>query len=202
MDMLGATIWRATVDSKSFWGTSITDLMQAFAAIVALAISVWSVRLSLAENRNRDRIEIGVLTEIMDQACRNFAITIKGKQKLLQKLDTLPTDLSLQKIATNPIPWLLDRHSIRLFILGDMAGRLSSQLLQHVLNYNSAVGDFSATQSMSAFDWQKIRAHLCERLTSLTNEVDHCQNIIVPLRNAYRSQASAMEAGKPVATIR
>src|SRR4051794_22544659 len=103
--------------------------LQAFAAIVALGISVWATLKATAGDKRRDRLQShGIAVAIYPEILK-LKVTIQNTRDALAKLKKRNSHLVGQNVSSSvqlpgyiEIPLMLDRNIDRLFMLGDIAG--------------------------------------------------------------------------------
>jgi hypothetical protein len=120
--------------------------LQATAAIIALAISVWAVWWTGASSRRRDRLELrGIAVAIYPEIKMLETSVGQVREGLIDLKKTYANQVgqgiaaTLQMTATIPIPPMMDRNIDRLFLLGDIAGPSCVHLVRLLIQYNEFV---------------------------------------------------------------
>src|SRR5258708_3422376 len=131
--------WLATRDLPAW--------LQAFAAIVALVISVVALWQTNAVERRRDRmrargIAVAVYPELL-KLCDAVRDTDQGLARLKQRSTTLVGQAIGATVQTGVIavPYMLERNVDNLYLLGEPAGPACLQLVNVLNQYNALVMD-------------------------------------------------------------
>jgi hypothetical protein len=183
------------------WFESVTarpDLpawLQAFAAVVALCISVWAVFRTGAAERRRDRLQSRAIAVAIYPEILKLEIVFREAQERLRRLaETWGGKAVGQTVAANirgeevAIPTMLARNIDRLFMLGEPAGASCLQLINVMLQYNDFVIEIGARSVlMNAEQWPQGVRHLLEHLALLDGIVAKCKREVAPLHDAIRS---------------
>lgn len=168
--------------------------LQAFAALVALVIGVWSVVWTgnIARNRNRQEIrgvavaiypEIAILAEAT-KAVRGGLIDLKTRYG---NLVGQSVGASFQSVAGIDVPPMLDRNIDKLFILGDRAGPSCLQLVRLIIQYNSTVADMSQRiMVMNVEQWKEAVGHLEDHLSLLDQVIAKCEHEVRPIHDSVK----------------
>ena len=166
--------------------------LQAFAAIVALIISVWATLKATSGDKRRDRLQSrGIAVAIYPEILK-LTITIQNVREGLAALRAHNSNLVGQSVSASvlltgriSIPPMLDRNIDRLFMLGDVAGPACLQLVNVLIQYNALVDDIAARMVMlNAATWPQAVGHLEQHLTLLDSVVAKCQHEVAPLHDA------------------
>src|SRR5258707_2045088 len=115
--------WKAMISSAD-----LPAWLQAFAAVVALGISVWAVLRSDAAQRRSDRLQTRAIAVAIYPEILKLEIVVKDTSERLGKLiemhggklvgQTLAADIYNGQVA---VPPMLERNIDRLFLLGEPA---------------------------------------------------------------------------------
>jgi hypothetical protein len=174
----------------------MTDLpawLQAFAAIVALVISVVAIWQSNAVERKRDRLRAhGIAVAIYPELLK-LAETLKFTHQNFQQLKLRNSALVGQSIAamvhtgTISIPFMFDRNVDNLYLLGEPAGPACLQLINVLLQYNDLVQDIaSRVVMMNAQQWPEAVDHLDSHLDLISAVVDKCVAEVRPIHDSVK----------------
>lgn len=168
--------------------------LQAFAAMVALGISVWATLKATAGDKRRDRLQSrGIAVAIYPEILK-LEVTIPSTRDALATLIERNRNLVGQSVAASvqltgriEIPPMLDRNIDRLFMLGDIAGPSCLQLVNVLLQYNSLVDEIAARiVSMNVGQWPEAIGHLEQHLTLLDGVVAKYKHEVAPLHDAVK----------------
>lgn len=168
--------------------------LQAFAAIVALGISVWAGVRSTAIVRRRDRLElrglaVAVYPEIVMlktsvQNVRDGLLALKARDKNLVGQSVAA---SVQLTAQIQIPPMLDRNIDKLFILGELAGPSCLHLVRLLIQHNVAVDAIASRMMMlNAEQWIEAVDQLEDHLTLLDNVIAKCEHEVQPIHDSIK----------------
>jgi hypothetical protein len=175
--------------------SSMKDLpswLSAFAAMIALGISVWATLKATAGDKRRDRLEShGIAVAIYPEVLKLPTI-IQNARDALARLKERDCYLAGQSISAHlqfasriEIPPMLDRNIDRLFMLGDVAGPACLQLVNILLQHNTLVDDIAARIAvLNAGQWTEGIGHLERHLTLLDGVVAKCKHEVQPLHDA------------------
>ena len=188
---------------KSFviWMQSLPSLpdlpswLQAFAAIVALIISVWAALRVGRDERRRDKMQALAIAVAIYPELLKLKIALRdSRDRLRQLVEVHAGKLVGQSIALNiqneriDIPPMLDRNVDRLFMLGKRAGPSCLQLINVMLQYNAFVDEIAArTAIMNANQWAEGISHLEAHLKLLDGVIDKCEQEVAPMHNAIKT---------------
>jgi hypothetical protein len=167
---------------------------QAFAALVALAISAWSVVWTGNITRQRNRQEIRGVAVAIYPEIEMLAEATRTVRGAMIDLKTRYSDLvgqsvgaSFQTAANIGIPPMLDRNIDRLFILGDLAGPSCLQLVRFITQYNSTVEDMAQRiMIMNAEQWKEAVGHLEDHLRLLDQVIAKCEHEVRPIHDSVK----------------
>jgi hypothetical protein len=168
--------------------------LQAAAAIIALAISVWAVWWASAASRRRDRLELrGIAVAIYPEIEMLAASTQQVRNGLteIKKSYSNPVGqnvaATLQMTATIPVPPVMDRNTDRLFLLGDLAGPSCVHLVRLLMQYNEFVGRLASHIVMlNAQQWPEAVNQLEEHLALLDAVIAKCDAEVRPIHDSIK----------------
>lgn len=188
--MSNLTTWTNAVLSKP----DLPAWLQAFAALVALFISVWAALRAGAVEKHRDRQEaLGVAVAIYPEILK-LEVTLENSRNCLRQTAALNGQLVGQSVmariqgAQIPIPPMLDRNVDRLFMLGKRAGPSCLQLVNVLLQYNALVEEIAArTGMLNANQWAEGISQIEDRLALLRGVVAKCEHDVRPLHDAIKT---------------
>ncbi len=167
--------------------------LQAFAAIVALGISVWAVWQTNAGERRKDRLRAhGIAVAIYPELLKLTGV-LQNVRDSLARLKTNSRVLVGQTIAATvqtgkvPIPPMLERNVDNFYLLGEPAGPTCLQLVSILLQYNSLVEDVAARiVIMNAQQWPEAIEHLESHLDLIFQVVSKCAEDVRPIHDAVK----------------
>lgn len=168
--------------------------LQAMAAIVALAISVWAVWWASSAARRRDRLELrGIAVAIYPEIQMLKERTAKVREGVAESKKRYATLVgqnvaaTLQMVTNIPIPPMIDRNTDRLFLLGDVAGPSCIHLVRFLVQYNDFAGQLvSHIVTLNAEQWQVAIGQLDDHLGLLDGIVDKCEAEVRPLHDSVK----------------
>jgi hypothetical protein len=168
--------------------------LQAFAAVVALVISVWGVLRAGSSERRRDRLEAMGLAVAIYPEIDKLRISLDDRR---QRLRAIKVDLGNQPgqfVGANinsmqiEMPTMFDRNIDRLFMLGAKAGPSCLQLVNVLLQYNTFVNEISQrTMMLGPNQWANGLDQLDEHLTLLSGVIVKCECDVRPLHDAVKT---------------
>jgi hypothetical protein len=169
--------------------------LQAFAAVVALFISVWAALRSGRLERRRDALEArGIAVAIYPELLQLEVIMKNTKDYLDRLVDQLAGKVVGQSIAMNienaqiGLPPMIERNVDRLFMLGEPAGPACLQLVNVINQYNAFVHEIAArTTMMNATQWSEGVGQLKQHLTLLEAVVATCKHHVAPMHDAIKN---------------
>jgi hypothetical protein len=137
---------KAWLDGWVFQAQYLPGWLSAFAALVALFISVWaSLRVGKAERR-KDWLQSRVIAVAIYPEVAKLETTINDVHQGLALVKTRAGALAgqsvvaeVQRVALIPVPAMLDRNVDKLFMLGGVVGPTCLQIVTVLLQYNEAV---------------------------------------------------------------
>ncbi len=168
--------------------------LQAFAALVALIVSVWAALRAGAVERHRDRLEaLGIAVAIYPEILK-LEGTLENSRNWLRQIAALDGQLVGQSVmvriqgAQIPIPPMLERNVDRLFMLGKRAGPSCLQLVNVLLQYNSFVEEIAArTGMLSANQWVEGVSKIEDHLALLKEVITKCEHDVRPLHDTIKT---------------
>jgi hypothetical protein len=172
---------------------SFTSWLQAFAAIVAIGISVLSLLRGSAADRRRERLQRqGIAVAIYPELLK-LQVLIQNTREALAKLKVNPDHLVGQSIAadllnssTLTLPSMLERNIDKLFMLG-VPGVVCLQLVNIIWQHNVLANDIAARVAiMNAQQWPEAIAHLEQHLHLLDTIVGKCAHEVKPLHDSVK----------------
>lgn len=166
--------------------------LQAFAAIIALGISVWATLKATAGDKRRDRLQShGIAVAIYPEILKLEAIIPSTRDALVEfkernsHLVGQSVSSSVQLKGYIQIPPMLDRNIDRLFMLGNIAGPACLQLVNLLLQYDTLVDEIAARiVSMNVGQWTEAIGHLEQHLILLDGVVAKCKHEVAPLHDS------------------
>jgi hypothetical protein len=166
--------------------------LQAFAALVALGISVWAALRSSSATRKREQLEQNGLAVSVYPELLMLPTMIQNVREGVSRLKTRDGHLvgqsvaaSFRMAATIDVPPMLSRNVDRLFILGKLAGPTCIQLYRLLLQYNSTVSAMAAALPvMNAEQWKDAVDQLEQHLQLLEKVVATCAHHVAPVHEA------------------
>jgi hypothetical protein len=181
--------WLQTAISKP----DLASWLQAFAAMVALGISVWAALRAGAVERKRDRLQsYGIAVAIYPEILQMEVILENTRKHFDQLVQDFGGRLVGQNIAASivngqiALPAMLDRNVDRLFMLGAIPGASCLQLGNVLSQYNSLVEAIAArTTMLNANQWKEGIGHLKQHLDLLGGVVAKCKHEVAPLHDAF-----------------
>jgi|SRR5579859_807038 len=167
--------------------------LQAFAAIVALVISVLALWQTNAVERRRDRLRARGIAVAIYPEILNLGAAIKTARDGLVLLKERSRAVVGQAIAstlqmgTIPVPPMLDRNVDNFYLLGEPAGPNCLQLVNILNQYNVLVQEISMRVAiMNAQQWPEAIEHLDKHLELIEEVVGKCATDVRPIHDAVR----------------
>jgi hypothetical protein len=173
---------------------NLPSWLQAFAALVALVISVFALLRGSAVDRRRERLHSrGIAVAVYPEIVK-LETLIQSARDGLRALKTNPHHVVGQSAAANlqgvgrvEIPPMLERNIDRLFMLGDAAGPSCLSLVTALLQYNALVDAISARLvMMNAEQWPQALGHMEDHLTLLDGVVAKCKIAVGPIHDTVK----------------
>lgn len=169
--------------------------LQAFAALIALGISVFAVYRSGAVERQRAELEVTGMAVAIYPEIGMLKVTAKGVRNKLATLREQFTGQSGQSVAAHvqaasaiEIPPMLDRNTDRLFLLGRIAGPSCLSLVRTILIYNSLVDAITSRMALlNHEEWIEALSHIEKHLVLLDAIIAKCEREVRPLHDAVES---------------
>lgn len=166
--------------------------LQAFAAIVAIFISVWAALRATTYERRRDRLQVRGIAVVVYLEVLKLEEIVRTAKSQLSALTAQFAHLAGQSIAVNvletahvALPVMIDRNVDRLFMLGDVAGPACLQLVSVLLQYNALVDQIAArVATLAPQRWTEAIGHLDRNLTLLEGVIAKCKHEVRPLHDA------------------
>jgi hypothetical protein len=145
----------------TFGNLDVASWLQAFAALVALFISVWATLRVGALERRRDRLQArGIAAAIYPELLKlsiSVEYTRNGLEGYKAKFGNLVGQSvadTIQQLATIPIPPMIERNTDKLYLLGGAAGSVNLHLVSSLFDYNGLVQSLTAQiATMNAEEW-------------------------------------------------
>jgi hypothetical protein len=168
--------------------------LQAFAALVALGISVWAVFRATSVEKRRDRLQArGIAVAIYPEILK-LENTIPNVREALNTLKLRDRDLAGQSVSASvqlsariEVPPMLDRNIDRLFMLGDVAGPACLQLVNVLNQYNALVDEIVARIAvMNVRVWTEAIDHLEQHIALLNSVVAKCKHEVASLHDTIK----------------
>lgn len=182
--------WIGTIIAK----VDVPAWLQAFAAVVALAISVWGVLRAGSSERRRDRLEAMGLAVAIYPEIEKLRISLDDRRQRLGEIKTTLANQAGQSVGWNigstqiEMPTMIDRNIDRLFMLGAKAGPSCLQLVNVLLQYNALVSEISQrTMVLGPNQWANGLNQLSEHLTLLSVVILKCESDVRPLHDAIKT---------------
>ena len=188
--MVDSLQWLSSVFAK----LDTASWLQAFAAIVALGISVWATWRVGAADRKRDRLQASGIASAIYPELLKLRITVDYIQKGLAQFKTTAGHLAGQSIAADierlaqiPIPPMIDRNIDRLFMLGGSAGPSCLQLVGGLFQYNNLVEQFTnGMMSMNAAEWTSRMPDLEKSVSLVGDAIEQCEREVRPIHDRIK----------------
>lgn len=168
--------------------------LQAAAAVVALAISVYAVRYAGAGERRRAALELrGMIVAIFPEIGM-LEVSARSVRTRLDAIKEHCADQVGQSVAATvqiqahiETPPMLDRYTDKLFLLGEVAGPSCLHLVRMLLQYNSVVEAMASTMaSLNAREWPEAVIHIEKHLNLLDAIVAKCKYELQPMSDAIK----------------
>ena len=185
-NMAGFHTWLSTVVGNP----ALASWLQAFAAVVALGISVWAnLRVGSAERR-RDHLQaVGIAVAVYLELLK-LKIVVDEIQGGLTKLTDAAENLGGQSSAANvlsraliPIPPMIDRNIDKLYLPGKTGGLACVQLVGQLYQHNDLVERMVG--GMKTIDTEVI-SHLRKSLELLDKVIAKCEHEVRPIHSAIK----------------
>lgn len=182
--------WLSTIDLKN----DLPAWLQAFAAVVALAISVWAALRADSSTRRRERLEtMGIAVAIYPEL-EKLRISIDDRHEQLSAIRAALGNQAGQNVGSTisytqiEMPPMLDRNIDRLYMLGAKAGPSSLQLVNVLLQYNAFVNEISQRVMMlRPNQWLQGLDQIEEHLSLLSGVTAKCESDVRPLHDAIKT---------------
>jgi hypothetical protein len=166
--------------------------LQAFAAIVALGISVWATRQATASERKKDRLKVRSIAVAIYPELLKLSVVIENIKGGIERLRENNRVL-IQSAAANlmycelSLPPMIERNVDNLFLLGEPAGATCLQLIGLISQYNELVEAISNRMMLlDAEQWKEAMDHLKNHLALLTDVVAKSQVALRPLHGLVK----------------
>jgi hypothetical protein len=188
--MTASLTWLSAVLTKP----DLASWLQAFAAIVALVISVWAAWRTGAVERQRDLLQargiaVAIYPEILklkETAC-DTRRDLAQHQSVAGHLVGQSVAATIQGLAHIDVPPMIDRNIDRLFMLGGTAGPTCLQLVGILYQYNTFVDQLVARMMMmNSEQWNAAVPRLRDHLTLLDQVIEKCEHEVGPLHAAIK----------------
>jgi hypothetical protein len=183
-------MWLLTV----FSNPTLASWLQAFAAVVALGISVWATwRVGSAERR-RDLLQARGIAVAIYPELQKLKVTVSDIQGNLEQFRMQASHLVGQSVAANiqglaqiSMPPMIDRNIDKLFMLGKVAGPSCLQLVGMLFQYNTFVDQLTGgMMSMNAQQWTDAVPHLEDHLALIDRIIEKCEHEVRPIHDAIK----------------
>jgi hypothetical protein len=179
-------IWLTNADMPAW--------LQAFAAIVALLLSVLAILIPAWTARKRNRAEKQSILAAVYPEIEMIEHEVKQIRSRIDRLFHLPKHFVGSMVAAEasvalylPDLPMLERYVEQLFVLGEPAGPLCVSLFRLSIYYRSAASNVSASiASRDAGEWRKALDEICVHLDRLEMEAKRCET---HLRRAHKISA-------------
>ena len=183
-EWISATVTKADVPA---W-------LQAFAALVALFISVWGVWRTGSVERRRDKLEaLGIAVAIYPEI-EKLQVSLDDRRQRLQRIRETAANLAGQSVGAQitstriEIPLMLERNFDRLFLLGPRAGPICLQTVNVLSQYNSFVDAVAQrTMMLGPKEFAQGLDQLDQHLTFLSDVLIKCESAVKPMHDAIKS---------------
>jgi hypothetical protein len=168
--------------------------LQAFAAVVALVISVWATIRATSIETRKDRLQAhGIAVAIYPELLK-LKTTIDDMRSVVAALIRHDQSALAQGMAANvdgnlkiEIPSMLDRNLDRLFLLGDAAGPACLQLVTVILQHNKLVDTVTARiLSMEKAQTDEALGYVEQHLILLEKVVVKCCDSVRPIHDTIK----------------
>jgi hypothetical protein len=165
--------------------------LQAFAAIVALGISVWATLWATGAERRKDRLKVQGIAVAVYPELLKLEPTFDGIEQQLERLKGENSRTVYQSAAATllncqiPIPPMIERNIDTLFLLGEPGGATCLQLVSLILQYNSLVEPIAQRMViMDMAQWIEGMDHLKAHINLLRRVAEKAQAEVKPLHDA------------------
>jgi len=171
--------------------------LQAFSAIIALGISVWSVVWTGSITRRRNRLEIRGLASAIYPEMDTLKKETRRVRDVIVQIHKQDSHLvgsaiagGLQIFAHISFPPMLERNIDKLFILGDDAGVCCLQLVRLIFEHQAKVADIaSRIVTMNQGQWPAVVDDLQKQLDLLDKSIEACTYKIQKLIKTSKKQS-------------
>ncbi len=168
--------------------------LQAAAAIIALAISVWAVWWASAASRRRDRLELRGIAVAIYPEIKMLEISTRQVREGVAQIKTnyghqvgQGVAATLQLTATIPIPPMIERNIDRLFLLGNLAGPSCVHLIRLLIQYNEFANRLAShIVRLNAQQWPEAVNQLEEHLSLLDGVIAKCDAEVRPIHDSIK----------------
>jgi hypothetical protein len=168
----------------------LSSWLQAFAAVVALGISVWAVRSTNTAQKRRDDAEAYGLAVALQPELMHFRAPMENAVLYLERIKETHADLVGQSVAGEigvraslPEPVLLNCHVERLFVLSSPTGPRCIYFHSLLLQYPSALQDYvQQILVMPGRTWVPVLEVFLTQLRAMAasrNQCEHDLNAII-----------------------
>ncbi len=166
--------------------------LQAFAAAIALIISVWAVLRTGAVERRKDKLRARAIAVAIYPEVLNLESVVNWMQSYLNDLRKIDSAVG-QSVAANvsnahiTMPAMIERNIDNLYLLGEPAGPTALQLVNLLGQYNSLVVDVSQRMmAMNAEQWKPSIGRLDAALDALAGTLRKAADDIRPIHDAVK----------------
>lgn len=167
--------------------------LQAFAAVVALAISVWAVLRTDAEARRKDKLKARAVAVAIYSEFLKLKVIVDEMDGYLDSLKTMERVVG-QNVAYRiseaqlTIPAMIERNIDNFYLLGEPAGPAALQFVNMVSQYNGFVQDIAGrVVMMNAEQWPVAVDQLKPHLRFLSQIAEKVATEVKPLHDAVKS---------------
>ena len=168
--------------------------LQAFAAVVALAVSAWAVIRSDRSQRRRDKLQaegiaVAIYPEI--QKLRHVVQSARGE---LENVRQVSSQLVGQSIAVDiynaayiQLPYFLERNIDSLYVLGGTAGPSCLQLIGAIMQHNDLTDRIhKRVGAMAKSQWPEAVQHLLDHLDFVAAVAEKSEAAVAPIHDALK----------------
>jgi hypothetical protein len=173
-------------------GADVPAWLQAFAAVVALGISVWATLKPGIDEKRKERLRGRSIAVAIFPELLKLEPIIAGAERSLEYLKS--NDRVLINSVTNnllsaqiQVPPMLERNIDNFYLLGEPAGAACIQLVSLVDQFDSLVEAIAARiMVMTVEQWHEAMDHLQAYLTLLRSVIEKAKEEVQPLHDQIK----------------
>jgi len=175
---------------------NLPSWLQAFAALVAIVISVLAFVRGSAAERRRDHLQSrGIAVAVYPELLKLETVVQSARENvdMLQEsgrergLVGQSVAYDLQRIARVESPPMLERNIDRLFMLGKVAGPRCLELMSVLQQHNDLVDQIAARVAvMNSEQWLEEVGHIDGHFNVLDRVISKCKDEVKPIQDAAK----------------